>query len=88
MNGFSRQIHNSIIKADESIELNSKWYPNTICIEGNIIDGSYEHFWFNPDKGIIKKKIARKEVSYSDTLNAVITSIYSIEYSVVSIIGF
>ncbi len=78
----------SIINADENIEVNSKWYPNTICIKGNTVDDSYKHFWLNPDKGIIKKKIARKEVLYGDTLNAVITSIYSIEYSVISIVGF
>lgn len=78
----------SIINTNESIEVNNKWYPNTICIKANTVDDSYEHFWLNPDKGIIKKKIAHKEVSYGDTLNAVTTSIYSIEYSVISIVGF
>ncbi len=84
----SRESTYIIINANENVKVNSKWYPNTICIKGNTVDDSYEHFWLNPDKGIIKKKITHKEVSYGDTLNAVITSIYSIEYSVISIVGF
>ncbi len=78
----------SIIDANENIEVNNKWYPATVYIEGNTVNDSYEHFWLNPDRGIIKKKISYKEVVYGETLNAVTTSIYKIEYSIISIEGF